>query len=92
MTAPRGLKNCWPTRGTPIGAGINRTFNNLRRGSEALTAAGIDRAAVATSSFRITWMIDRARVLEAVRVLHQNMIAPDTLSTPKDTVDPKERL
>jgi aspartate kinase len=57
-----------------VGAGINASFDNLRRGSDALTAAGIDSPHVATSSFRITWMIDRARVDEAVRVLHHTFL------------------
>jgi aspartate kinase len=57
-----------------IGAGINATFDNVRRGSAALAAAGITVDAVATSSFRITWMIDRARLDEAVRLLHATFI------------------
>ena len=40
-----------------IGAGINASFDNLRRGSAALETAGIAVRDVATSSFRITWMI-----------------------------------
>src|SRR5438874_12723648 len=47
-----------------VGAGINASFENVRRGSSALTAAGIDSGAIATSSFRITWMIDRGRIQE----------------------------
>ena len=31
---------------------------------------------VATSSFRITWMIDRARLNDAVRLLHATFIQP----------------
>ena len=57
-----------------VGAGINASFENVRRGSAALTAAGIDGSAVATSSFRITWMIDRARVQDAVRLLHREFL------------------
>jgi len=57
-----------------IGAGINATFRNLRRGSEALAANGIAFDEVATSSFRITWMLDRARLDEAVRLLHAAFI------------------
>ena len=53
-----------------VGAGINATFNNLRKGSAALAAAAIASDGVATSSFRITWMIDRTRLDEAVRLLH----------------------
>src|SRR5262252_1321535 len=57
-----------------VGAGINASFENLRRGSAALESASIVVDGVATSSFRITWMIDRARVDEAVRLLHATFI------------------
>jgi aspartate kinase len=57
-----------------IGAGINASFRNLRRGSEALAASGIVAQHVATSSFRITWMIDRARLDDAVKLLHGTFI------------------
>jgi len=57
-----------------VGAGINASFENLRRGSDALTAAGIDQRLAATSSFRITWMIDRPRIDDAVRALHGTFI------------------
>jgi aspartate kinase len=57
-----------------VGAGINASFQNVRRGSEALTGAGIVPNGTATSSFRITWMIDRTRTDEAVRLLHRTFI------------------
>jgi len=57
-----------------VGAGINASFENLRRGSDALTATGISIAGLATSSFRITWMIERARLDEAVRLMHRTFI------------------
>jgi aspartate kinase len=53
-----------------VGAGINATFDNVRRGSAALAQAGIAVSGVATSSFRVTWMIDRRRLDEAVRLMH----------------------
>ena len=53
-----------------VGTGINASFSNLRRGGDALTGAGILPQGAATSSFRITWMVDRARLDEAVRLLH----------------------
>jgi aspartate kinase len=62
-----------------VGAGINASFANLRRGQGALTATGIVPRAVATSSFRITWLLDRARVDDAVRALHAALIAPEPL-------------
>jgi aspartate kinase len=57
-----------------VGAGINATFANLRHGTEALAGGGIIADQVATSSFRITWMLDRARIDDAVRLLHQTFI------------------
>jgi aspartate kinase len=53
-----------------IGAGINASFDSLRRGGAALAATSIAVHDVATSSFRITWMIPRSRIEEAVRTLH----------------------
>jgi aspartate kinase len=60
-----------------IGAGINASFENLRRGSDALAAAGIPVEHIATSSFRITWMVDRTRLDDAVRLLHAAFIKSD---------------
>jgi aspartate kinase len=57
-----------------VGAGINASFRNLRRGSAALREAGIAPGAVATSSFRITWLVDRSRLDDAVRLLHDTFI------------------
>ena len=53
-----------------VGAGINASFANVRRGAGALQAAGITARGIATSSFRITWLIERSRLEEAVRALH----------------------
>jgi aspartate kinase len=57
-----------------VGAGINATYGNVRAGSETLRAAAVDPAGIATSSFRITWMIPRERTSDAVRALHQRFI------------------
>jgi aspartate kinase len=57
-----------------VGAGINASFDNVRRGSAALTDSGASIEGIATSSFRITWMIDRARLNDAVRLLHATFI------------------
>jgi aspartate kinase len=57
-----------------IGAGINASFENLRRGSAALMSAGIAVAGVSTSSFRISWMIERTKLDEATRLLHRTFI------------------
>lgn len=53
-----------------IGAGINATWANVRRGTETLTRLGIPIADVTTSSFRVTWLVARERTDEAVRALH----------------------
>ena len=57
-----------------IGAGINNRYKNLLAGSTCLRAAGIKANGVATSSFRITWLIERARLTEAVRTLHAHYL------------------
>ena len=64
-----------------VGAGINASFHNLRRGSGALAAAGITSEGMATSSFRITWLVDGARIEEAVRLLHRTFIEHPARST-----------
>jgi aspartate kinase len=58
-----------------VGTGINASFENVRRGSAALTASGTIVEGIATSSFRITWMIDRTRLDDAVRLLHGTFLA-----------------
>jgi len=65
-----------------VGTGINASFSNLRRGADALTGAGILPQGVATSSFRITWMVDRARLDEAVRILHVTFLEHPTPGDP----------
>jgi aspartate kinase len=65
-----------------IGAGINASFHNLRRGSDALAAAGIAASGIATSSFRITWTIDRGRLDDAVRLLHRTFIEEQQTPVP----------
>jgi aspartate kinase len=57
-----------------VGAGINASFANVRRGSAALAAAVINAEAMATSSFRITWMIDRKRLDDGVRLMHATFL------------------
>jgi aspartate kinase len=57
-----------------IGAGINATYANVRAGSATLRERGIESSGVATSSFRITWMVPRPRVDDAVRGLHERFI------------------
>jgi aspartate kinase len=57
-----------------VGAGINASFENVRKGSSALSDAAIAVDGLSTSSFRVTWTIDRSRLDEAVLLLHQTFI------------------
>jgi aspartate kinase len=57
-----------------VGAGINATYANVSRGSSCLQANGIAQQGLATSSFRATWLVDRAALDDAVRVLHATFI------------------
>jgi aspartate kinase len=57
-----------------VGAGINASHVNVRRGNACLTAETIAPLAIATSSFRITWMIPRERLDDAVRALHRTFV------------------
>jgi len=57
-----------------VGAGINASFENVRRGTAALGGEDIAVEGLATSSFRITWLIDRRRLDDAVRLLHATFI------------------
>jgi aspartate kinase len=57
-----------------IGAGINATFANLRRGLSAVAELGARTLGVATSSFRISFLVEERHVAEAVRRLHQELV------------------
>jgi aspartate kinase len=57
-----------------VGAGINATYENVRAGMATLAGLGIAPAGVATSSFRITWMVPRDRTTDVVRALHARFI------------------
>ena len=57
-----------------VGAGINATYANVRRGSRCLHEHGITVQGLATSSFRTTWLLDRSRLDEAVRLMHAEFI------------------
>jgi aspartate kinase len=57
-----------------VGAGINASFENVRRGTSVLEGLELAVPGVATSSFRITWLIDRSRIDDAVRLLHTTFI------------------
>jgi aspartate kinase len=53
-----------------IGAGINATYVNVRRGSTCLDSHGIASHGLSTSSFRTTWLVERTVLDRAVRLLH----------------------
>ena len=57
-----------------VGAGINATYDNVRSGMEVLSSAGIQPSGTATSSFRITWLVPRDRMNDAVQLLHRHFI------------------
>ncbi len=57
-----------------IGAGITAQYGAVRTGLGLLRDIGVVPAALATSSFRITWLIPRERVDDAVRALHQGLV------------------
>lgn len=59
-----------------IGAGISASYANVRAGSDALRGRGIEPRGLATSSFRITWTVPRARVDDAARALHGRFVEP----------------
>ena len=57
-----------------IGAGINATYDNVLAGSATLAGINIAAAGVATSSFRVTWLVSDDRMKDAVRALHARFI------------------
>jgi aspartate kinase len=59
-----------------VGAGINASYVNVRRGSHALNQSGISPQGLATSSFRITWLVSRDSIAEAARRLHETFLEP----------------
>jgi aspartate kinase len=65
-----------------VGAGINATYANLRRGSACLRDNRIEPQGVSTSSFRITWLVERSRLDEAVRCLHAALVTADSAPVP----------
>jgi aspartate kinase len=58
-----------------IGAGINATFTNLKRFLGTLAGMGAPLYGLATSSFRISALLERRHVEEAVRRLHAELVA-----------------
>ena len=65
-----------------VGAGINATYANVRRGSACLQEHGIASHGLSTSSFRATWLVQRTGLDEAVRLLHATFIEQNTPPVP----------
>ena len=65
-----------------VGAGINATYATLLRGSKALENARIGPRGVSTSSFRITWLVPRASLDDAVRSLHAALVPAEGPAVP----------
>jgi aspartate kinase len=57
-----------------VGAGINATYENVRRGSACLSDNHIATFGLATSSFRATWLVKRDQIDDAARALHATFI------------------
>ena len=57
-----------------VGAGINATYANVRRGAACLRAAAIEVRGLATSSFRISWLVPGPSLDQAVRLLHREFL------------------
>jgi aspartate kinase len=67
-----------------VGAGINATYDNVRAGMSTFATLGIAPEGIATSSFRITWMIPRERTSDVVRDLHTRFIEAQRPLLPSD--------
>jgi aspartate kinase len=57
-----------------VGEGINASYANLRRGTAALVEVDAAPRGVSTSSFRITWLVPRDKLQQAVRALHAALV------------------
>jgi aspartate kinase len=57
-----------------IGAGINASFQNLRRTLEVLAQQGAPVLGISTSGFRISLLLDEPRLEPAVKALHAALV------------------
>ena len=57
-----------------IGSGINTSYRNVLAGVDCLQSAAIMPRGIATSSFRITWLVPHTQLDDAVRVLHRRFL------------------
>ena len=65
-----------------VGAGINAAYTNVLRGSACLREHDIAVEGLATSSFRITWLVPRRSIEDAVRALHRTFLEQEGPSLP----------
>ncbi|MEO6213491.1 MAG: aspartate kinase [Vicinamibacterales bacterium] len=65
-----------------IGAGINATYGNVCAGNASLRNAGITSQGLSTSSFRVTWLVPRRSLDDAVRVLHRDLVPVEGPAVP----------
>lgn len=68
-----------------IGEGVNKDNGNLLRALEVLASIGVRPGGVATTGFRISLLVDRARLLEAKRACHQAFIENAAVCSPLDS-------
>jgi aspartate kinase len=57
-----------------IGTGITASNERIRQGSQILKELNVNNFGIATSSFRITWLIEREKVEEVVQQFHRTFI------------------
>ena len=57
-----------------VGAGINATYQNVRRGATCMHDHRIASFGLATSSFRATWLVKREQLDDSVRLMHAAFI------------------
>ena len=57
-----------------IGAGINASFQNVREAVRLVRESDAEVLGLATSSFRISLLVEEAKVPEAVRRLHRGLV------------------
>jgi aspartate kinase len=65
-----------------IGTGITASHERVRQGSHILKELNVSNFGIATSSFRITWLIERERVNEVVQQFHRAFIETGSPAVP----------
>jgi aspartate kinase len=65
-----------------IGTGITASHQRVLQGSNALRELNVHCSGIATSSFRITWLIEREKLDKVVQFFHQIFIENATSPVP----------